>query len=190
MPNWCWNTLTISHKDPAMIKRFRKAAETGILQEFLPCPEELLDTPSSPGTTDKELQERHKANIEKYGASDWYDWNVANWGTKWDFTCDSDDGNNNDNEITTAFDTAWAPPIAAYRKLEEMGFEIDAYYQESGMCFAGHYEQGEEEYVEYDFSNENWRDTMSDDIADMLESEYESWQMWQEEEKEQNESQT
>lgn len=176
-PNWCFNDATISHKEPEMIDRLEKACETGILQEFIPCPKELLDTVASPGTKDVDLQERHKTNVEKYGHPDWYDWCVANWSTKWDITADSPERNG--NEIYIMFDSAWAPPIAAYRKLEEMGFVIDAYYHESGMGFAGHYEQGEEEYVEYDFSNENWRETMSDEVADMLESEYESWLEWQ-----------
>jgi|694.fasta_scaffold44857_10 hypothetical protein len=178
MPNWCWNSVTFTHKDPAMLQRFVKASETGILQEFVPCPDELIEAKAD-FTPKPDL-------MEKYGYNDWYDWRLANWGTKWDFTCDAE---LNGDTISTGFDTAWAPPIAAYRTLEEMGFEIEAYYHEPGMGFAGKYEFGEEEYCEYDFSDDNWRDTMSDDVADMLESEYDFYlQMKAEEEAEEAEA--
>ena len=160
MPNWCYNSITISHKDPAMLERFKKASESGILQDFVPCPQELLE------------------------GDGWYNWCVENWGTKWDFTCE--DVVIEGDTISTFFDSAWSPPIGAYVKLEELGFVIEAYYNEPGMVFAGRYVNGDEEYIEYDFSDEKWRETMSDELADFLESEYESWLMWQEdEEKEQ-----
>lgn len=184
MPNWCYNSITVSHKDPAMLERFKKASENGILQEFIPCPQELLETTSSPGTKDIELQRKQQSNLEKYGAADWYNWNVENWGTKWDVTCEDVDIRG--DTISTSFNSAWSPPIQAYNKLQELGFVIDAYYNEPGMSFAGRYVDGDEEYIQYDFSNENWRETMSDELADSLECEYESWLMWQdEEEKEQ-----
>jgi hypothetical protein len=55
-----------------------------------------------------------------------------------------------DNEIVLYFDSAWSPPIAAYEKLEDLGFEVDAMYYESGMCFAGMYSCGSDDY--YDLS--------------------------------------
>lgn len=185
MPNWCFNDAVISHDDPVMIKRLLDASKTGILQEFLPCPQELLNTVSSIGTEDKELQEKYDANIKKYGEPDWYSWCLANWGTKWDFTA-QDYMHLFANQIGITFDSAWSPPIEAYRKLEELGFRIEAKYYEPGLGFAGRYENGEEEYVEYDFSDDNWRESMSDELADMLEPEYENFIMWQEEEEKEN----
>lgn len=183
MPNWCWNTATISHDDPAMVDRLEKVCETGILNEFIPCPKELLETVSSPGTTDKDLQTRYEENKKKYGHPDWYDWCIHNWGTKWDITAECPERNG--NEIYLSFDSAWAPPIGAYNKMLDLGFKIEAYYHESGMGFAGKYDNGEDEYVEYDFEDENWRDDISDDVADMLESEYESYLEMKAEEEEQ-----
>lgn len=171
-PNWCYNSITVTHKDPVMLERFKKAADTGILQEFIPCPQELLDTPAN-----FEVDEK---NVKKYGYSNWYDWNVANWGTKWDFTCE--DVEIVGDTISTFFDSAWSPPTRAYEKLKQFGFVIDALYHEPGMVFAGRWSDGDEEYVDYDFSNEKWREEMSDELADFLETEYESWQMWQEDE--------
>ena len=47
------------------------------------------------------------------------------------------------------FDSAWSPPIAAYEKLTEMGFRIRAMYSEPGMCYAGVWEDGVDDYYEY-----------------------------------------
>jgi hypothetical protein len=45
MPNYCSNTLTLTHDDPAMIARAHDALERGeLLQEFIPVPQELKDT--------------------------------------------------------------------------------------------------------------------------------------------------
>ena len=43
-------------------------------------------------------------NIIKYGAMDWYDWSIKNWGTKWN-ACDTCYNENSPNEIW--FNTAW-----------------------------------------------------------------------------------
>jgi hypothetical protein len=47
------------------------------------------------------------------------------------------------------FESAWAPPVAAYDKLEAQGFRIRAMYYEPGMGFAGVYEDGHDHYYEY-----------------------------------------
>ena len=116
-----------------------------------------------------------------------WDYNAAceEWGTKWDISGGdvnvSEDGKSADGW----FETAWSPAIAAYEKLEELGFELNVLYHEPGMCYAGQYVQGDNEYVEYDFSNPDWReDLLNDDILELLENEYEHWQMWNDEENE------
>jgi hypothetical protein len=121
-----------------MIERVLKGRE-GLLMEFLPTPQELLDTVSGSMPHGPE-RDAHKAqmalNFEKYGAKDWYDWNTANWGTKWDFALDCVE-NPDPNTVTASFDSAWSPPIEAYNKLMELGFEIEAFYYEPGMQFVG-----------------------------------------------------
>lgn len=154
MPNWCTNNISVSHKDPEMMKKFVDGVKNGNLFETL--------IPLSTGEWD-------------------YSTAVEEWGTKWDVS-----NGEIDSEGNGFFDTAWGPPIEAYDKLTELGFNIDATYHEPGMCFAGHYtsEDGDECY-EYDFSKEDWRDDIDDeDVLDLLESEYESCKEWQEEEKE------
>ena len=147
MPNWCSNGITLRHADPAMIDRAQKS--DGLLMEFLPTPQDLIDTVAGfKGEDEREAHEaQQRANIEKYGYKDWYDWNVANWGTKWDFTLENVD-RPDPNTLTAAFDSAWSPPVEAYRRLEELGFEIEAMYYEPGMAFCGSYttEFGEDTY--------------------------------------------
>jgi len=47
------------------------------------------------------------------------------------------------------FESAWAPPTAAYEKLQAMGFRITAMYFEPGMAFAGIWDNGNDDYYEY-----------------------------------------
>jgi hypothetical protein len=149
MPNWCNNGITLRHEDPAMIERVLKGRE-GLLMEFLPTPQALLDTVAGFPGADKEAEHeaQMKSNIEKHGAKDWYDWNCNNWGTKWDFALDCVE-NPDPNTVTASFDTAWSPPIEAYNKLMALGFEIEAFYYEPGMAFAGKWDNGIDEYYEY-----------------------------------------
>jgi len=160
MPNWCNNSITLKHKDPAMIDRAQKALADGrLLQEFIPCPQDLIDTVS--GFMGEDKRAAHEAqmarNIELYGYKDWYDWNVANWGTKWDVG--GDDGliqRLTENTLDASFESAWAPPCNAYEKLAAMGFIIKAYYHEPGMAFCGVWTGDEEEFFDdyYEYSGE------------------------------------
>ena len=152
MPNWCNNSVEIYHRDPAMIERVRTAFNgEGLLQEFIPVPQALRDTVSGSMGEDKraEHEAQQAANVEKYGYANWYDFCVNEWGTKWDVGGDDGVLNDIDGGIIVSFDSAWAPPCAAYEKLTEMGFKILAMYYEPGMAFAGVWEDGSDDYYEY-----------------------------------------
>ena len=156
MPNWCNNTVTLEHADPAMIARAKAAFIKGeFLAEFIPVPESLQIVAGSLGDSDeqKKLEEATAKNIEVHGYGNWYDFAVNEWGTKWDVG--GGDGTYNDIEggIILGFESAWAPPIQAYEKLSYMGFKIRAMYFEPGMAFAGIYEDGCDEYYEYSGMN-------------------------------------
>ena len=146
MPNWCNNNLTLEHDDPAMIKRAYDALERGeFLQEFCPVPQDLKDTVS--GFMGEDQREAHEAqqkrNVEKYGYANWYDYCVAEWGTKWDVGEQGNQDIHPDGRMLhTYFDSAWSPPIGAYEKLEQLGFRVNALYYEGGMAFAGSYGEG------------------------------------------------
>jgi len=153
MPNWCNNSVEIYHDDPKMLERVRSAFNgEGLLQEFIPVPKELSDTVSgSFGDTDEQakLLEKTKANIEKYGYGNWYDFCVNEWGTKWEIGADGNPAQDIPGGLMLGFDSAWSPPIAAYEKLMNMGFRIRAMYCESGMAFAGIWDNGDDDYYEY-----------------------------------------
>lgn len=147
MPNWCNNTLTLEHDDPAMITRAKAALDRGeFLQEFIPVPQELTDTVAgSFGDADKqaELEAQTRRNVAKFGYANWYDYCTSEWGTKWDVGGDGQtDVHPDGKKLFTTFDSAWSPPIAAYAKLEAQGFRVNAQFYEPGMCFAGEYSEG------------------------------------------------
>ena len=135
MPNWCLNNLTVEHSDPAMVDRFENAYNKGeTCQEFLPMPEAYYDN------------------------GQWYDWAISNWGTKWDIGADI--GKDREewhglkatrvgNQVSSTFDSAWAPPIGLYEKLVELGYNVKASYFEPGMAFCGIWDNGVDNYIEY-----------------------------------------
>jgi len=144
MPNWCNNFIEINHADPAMVERVREAFDKGaLLQEFIPVPAELKEAVSPNNTNAAEL-------AEKYGYTDWYAFCVNEWGTKWDIGADGQPATVLDaGGLGMSFDSAWSPPITAYEKLMDMGFTIKAYYYEPGMCYAGIWDNGNDDYYEY-----------------------------------------
>jgi hypothetical protein len=85
--------------------------------------------------------------VAKHGYSSWYDFNIANWGTKWDVSSDNAEIID-PNTLTAGFDSAWAPPTTAYERLLDLGFEIEAFYYEPGMQYVGKWADGIDEYYE------------------------------------------
>ncbi len=152
MPNWCNNSVEIYHDDPAMIERVRAAFNgEGLLQEFIPVPDDLRNTVAGFVGEDKQAahEAQQKANIEKYGYANWYDFCVGEWGTKWDIGADGNPAQDIPGGLMLGFDSAWSPPIGAYEKLIDMGFRIRAMYYECGMAFAGIWDNGDDDYYEY-----------------------------------------
>jgi hypothetical protein len=172
MPNWCNNTVEIRHEDPVMLERVRTAFNNGaLLAEFIPVPEELQITAGRTNNPDEnqKIVNAEESNREKYGYSNWYDFCVSEWGTKWDVGGDGAVPHDIDGGIMISFDSAWSPPIAAYEKLTEMGFEIRAFYHESGMCFAGIWEDGFDDYYEFsDMNSLEVADTLPEELDEMF----------------------
>ena len=132
------NRLTIEHDDVTMIEEFVEAYKSGnTCDHYIPTPKndkgELFTDPTHPDY--------------------WYNYNVSNWGTKWDIGSGEDEVNGLhptvvDNQATMSFDSAWAPPIGLYERLVELGFKVDATYWEPGKGFCGHWVDGEDDYYE------------------------------------------
>jgi len=171
MPNWAYNSVTISHTDPEMMEKFRQGVEEcNLLETFIPIPAALVNTTAPSTETNEDL-------LRLYGSDNWYDWNCKNWGTKWDVSNGSFDLDEDKLSGSGYFETAWSPPIQAYENLKKLGFVIDATYTEESMAFAGRYQSiSGDDYYEIDFDEENWREDIDDpEVLELLESEYESW---------------
>jgi hypothetical protein len=161
--------MTISHPDPAMVQKAADAWNSGaFLDTLVPTPSELLDTVKG-YTNDEEEQKtreaQQKANIEKYGYPTWYEYRLAEWGTKWDVGCHpsyGDDAIVSGNSFSVNFSSAWSPPTGGYAKLREMGYEICAYYYESGCDFCGRWIDGQDDCYEVS------RGGVPQDIADEM----------------------
>ena len=123
MPNWCSNNVEFHNDDVAEVAKLEahlkfldsrkkgEHAEAGLFAYFVPRPPEEEDS--------------------------WYEWNVSNWGTKWEASIYSWT-KVNDNSITMNFDTAWSPPTALYEFLAaNTEWYVTATYYEPGMTFVG-----------------------------------------------------
>ena len=187
MPNWCNNNIQI--EGPLnKLEELSKACEDGLFNHILPIPKELEGTQSPARDEDKK---KNKALKEKYGYDNWYDWNVNNWGTKWD--CSTEDSFYQ-NEIKKgktdfhgvlhlAFDTAWAPPIGVYEELVDKDFGVNAYYFEPGCDFAGHWYDGNDECITLSDHEDNYFE--KNDLGRALDDFYniiENREMYREEE--------
>ena len=152
MPNWCSNNLVLTHEDPAMIQRAYDALERGeFLSEFIPVPEQLKIVAGmvSDEIEQKKLEEDTARNLEELGYGNWYDYCVGEWGTKWDVGQQGcSDIHPEGRMLHTFFDSAWSPPVNAYEKLMDMGFGVEAMYYEGGMCYAGTWSDGNDDYVD------------------------------------------
>ena len=195
MPNWCSNVVTFAHDDYNELQKVVAAFNKGqLFNTFVPCPEELHITAGTVGPKDSpeqmELEARAAANLEKYGFANWYDWNVANWGTKWDSSGEGFDSvglTEGDTEVTLTFDTAWSPPIAFFeRMVDDHGFSIKAYYYEPGMAFCGLYEDGVDECYDIEGDSTWVEDNIPSAINEMF-AISESMSEWEQTEAEEEE---
>lgn len=189
MPNWCDNHITIRHDDKAKIDEIMatEGTEKGILQTIIPCPEDLNITAGFMGDEEeqRQLELKEQANIAKHGYKNWYDWQVAHWGTKWDL-CDAVLTRVDDNTVEVSCQTAWSPPVAAYETMTEKGYEVTAYYYEPGMCYAGRWEDGVDECYSDWGDSQGAKDTLPAEIDDMF-GISESQAEWEEEERREEE---
>jgi hypothetical protein len=158
MPNWCDNSLELRHSDKTKIDAI----------------EAELSKKNEEGRSLSQLFQLLRPNPK----GEWeYDWSCTNWGTKWD--ADVFDWERMDDDmIRIYFNTAWSPPIALYDHLVEEGYEIEAFYHECGMCYAGMYttEDGDDCY-DYDLTDANTISEMPTDVIEFagLEDAHENW---------------
>lgn len=96
----------------------------------------------------KEVADRLEKNIKNYGAMDWYQWSLKNWGTKWNSKVlqieELPEG------VELVFDTAWSPPEPIFKELSRLypRVRMDITSFDEGWNFAceGYYHAGTEAY--------------------------------------------
>lgn len=143
MPNWCDNSVTITGPK----KIIKEIEKTGLkLSKFVPCPEELNDIiAGNAGNNKKEkmiFEQYQHLNAKKYGSKDWYEWNITNWGVKWDIDPDlyvSEDKKT--STIGANFQSAWSSPVKGFKALvtKYPQITLTLEYIEPGCRFAGKY---------------------------------------------------
>jgi hypothetical protein len=153
MPNWCDNTVTISHTDPARMAELVEAINDRRFCDFArPVPDDLKITAGFLGDEAKQQarEQQEAANLERYGYKNWYDWCVNEWGPTRDIEAHEhvEYDSEGDTEITFGFDSAWSPPLGVYEALFKQGYNVKGFYFEMGMGFAGVWDNGEDDYFE------------------------------------------
>lgn len=148
----CDNKINIFHTDESLISRIKSEIETdNLLKNFIPRPVDQTN---------------------------WYKWNLDNWGT----SIDIEDGQIIDNisshELECLFTTRTSPPIAAYEHLTKMGFVIQAFFHIPQWNMCGTWNKvDKEDSFEYNFEDENWRvdfpEFLIEDLC--LEELYQDW---------------
>lgn len=136
MPNWCGCSLKITGPKKAL-DAFKATLNTPNSHgEKVPFAfHQTVPFPANGFQGD--LSDKDRAECAAKGIPNWYDWNTANWGTKWDAS--DPDVEINPKSIKITFQTAWSPPLEWLEKASkahpELTFEMG--YSEYGMNFYG-----------------------------------------------------
>jgi Ferredoxin-like domain in Api92-like protein len=162
MPNWCYNSLTIegSKEDISAIKTQLNKPFTRQHDQWNPATQqmELSDTtytnpvfafwniiaPTNIEIYNLQKDPNHDDSIIDFKGDNWYDWNVRNWGTKWDVAVrDGEDYPETEllveedwsDRLGYRFNTAWSPPLQAIETLSAQYPNVEfnlSYEEETG----------------------------------------------------------
>jgi len=84
-------------------------------------------------------------------------------------------------DLCMNFDSAWAPPIAAMEKFQDLGFRVKLIYWESGMCFCGIFDENGDDYMDYTDMTADELDKVINDEVDECMCIVENLREWEEE---------
>jgi hypothetical protein len=97
MPNWCANSLkliaTTAESESKLSEIVRELARATAANEsaaifnlIKPVPQALQIVSGWSGDAEEQaaLEEAYQRNLDTYGYQNWYEYCVAEWGTKWD----------------------------------------------------------------------------------------------------------
>ena len=69
------------------------------------------------------FQERLDCSL-RFESDGWYDWNVREWGSKWD-AIDAELNQETEKDLYYKFDTAWSPPMRLFERIVEANPDLD-----------------------------------------------------------------
>lgn len=144
MPNWCENNITISGPAEKIETIYNTMkAKKQFLEVLVPAPENMWR--DAIGSEDKK-------RLNEQGIPNWYDWQTANWGTKWEIDEEQIErvGFEKRKDGTASIGlyalTAWSPPITAMENFLSENEDCSARvaYLEEGNDFSGIWQDGAE----------------------------------------------
>lgn len=139
MPNWTHNTLQVSGNKEILADFISKTIKIATpedydskgrftFNELHPIPKALQGNYSPLPKIGEETEEEYRARMDEnkrlYGAEDWYNWCIHNWGTKWN-ACHSQIEEIEEEYLCVVFDTAWSPALDWFYKVIPMYPELD-----------------------------------------------------------------
>jgi hypothetical protein len=156
MPNHCTNLLSCTSGKTIgeIIKPYLTNDGKSIdFNKIIPMPEGIYKTTlegsfkirnkEDEEAWQKEQEELSLQNVKDYGYSNWYNWSVANWDTKWNaYSCYTfeDETLALQDIHDIGFQTAWSPPINVVRQLAKLtGESLRMSYYDEGWMFGGEY---------------------------------------------------
>lgn len=167
MPNWCWNTLTLTTDNPKQFERLVQGIAGDSTQPFdfnrlIPEPKELLEVESPNNKNPDEM-------IRKYGYSCWYEWRCANWGTKWNAK-DPEFSIESPTSLRITFLTAYCPPLPILETLSakfsfthiEYSYEGDEGYWGKMSFEEGELVESEEGDMDCEYRIKEWGECFPD----------------------------
>lgn len=116
MPNWMRVALEISG-DKKQATEFINTIGDGVGSEQIINFEKIIAPPSN--LFRGNLGDAERDYCRQNNIPNWYDWNTANWGTKWNASyCELNF--NSEGNMVLFFETAWALPVPILERIEEM----------------------------------------------------------------------
>ena len=127
MPNWCENVLTVraENRDRLLEVLSEIGHEKSPLDFAAIIPEPDTET-------------YRESQVGPGAFPEWYEWRVANWGTKWN--AGDVEMSESEAQAVFTFNTAWSPPVPVIEQLAEKypDLIVSLAYDEPGMDFGGY----------------------------------------------------
>ena len=134
MPNWVFNTVTVSGGYKYVLEVKQVMSQPVPVMKMKPGSAwEAVQGDWDMEETDFSFWNVVSPPVDRWGeyftGENWYNWNITNWGCKWDAKADYESGSSLEgeylneeyprNELVYRIETAWSPPVAFIEKMAE-----------------------------------------------------------------------